>query len=440
MTRLLGFLRVFGMMTVLMTLSGAERSIAGQYSIDIVINPYHPGIGDSWFLDINNQGQSAGYVLQPRIGGGYTRDAVIYRNADTQVLATATIFEGNLGTAGLAINNFGDVVGNIDGQPSFIAAGAPVVPIDVPGTFASLYVAGLVPGGVNDSGNVLLSAYPNDPMDTPPNAFSGLAIWNTEGAEPLSVLDPLYPYVNPPIPDDFNSGPSSSAGTMSVTHLNGSNQFAASIHVFEFDPMDPLNPDDDVFNESFTDAYIYNGQGGYSILESRTPGEEIRPIDIDEVGTVFGWAGDQLALWGSDGALQLVLPRPEGILDDFGGYGFPSVQRNNLEQVVALTFDGGVLFYDPVSNAWTDITPSIDGLGTGTFSTIQGFNDLGQFVGLVRPPLGGGVFGYVVSPVPEPSSHAISVLGLILAAAAGSVKRKFNGSHGAARKKPLVFR
>ena len=75
-----------------------------------------------------------------------------------------------------------------------------------------------------------------------------------------------------------------------------------------------------------------------------------------------------------------------------------------------MTTGGGVELYDPTTNAWTDITPSIAGLGTGTFSTIQGFNDTGQFVGLVQPPQGGGVFGYVVSPVPEPSSLLLAIV------------------------------
>ena len=93
------------------------------------------------------------------------------------------------------------------------------------------------------------------------------------------------------------------------------------------------------------------------------------------------------------------------------------MQRNNLGQVVAVTLAGGVLFYDPVSTAWTDLTPSINGLGTGTFSTIQGFNDLGQFVGLVRPPQGGGVFGYVVSPVPEPATVTLCLMAFVIAGA-----------------------
>jgi hypothetical protein len=318
------------------------------------------------------------------------------------------------------------VLGNLDVQPYFFGAGGPTVPIEVPGQFVSVYVAGSNPGGLNDAGNALISTFPDDPNDIPPDGYSGLAIWNQSGAQALSALNPLYPYMNPPDPNDFNSGPSSSAGTVSVTHLNHANQFAASIHVFGFDPMDPANPDDDVFSETFTHAYVYDGQGGFRILEVPTPGEEVRPIDIDELGTVFGWAGGHLALWGPDGMLSSILPDPGTTLDDLGYGGFATAQRNNLGHVVALTLAGGALFYDPISNTWSDLNSSIDGLGTGTFSTIQGFNDLGQFVGLARPPLGGGVFGYVVSPVPEPAAATLFLIGFVVL---GAVARRASALH-----------
>ena len=404
MTGQLRLLRVFGLAVSLLSIAGAERAIASPYSIDILIDPYHPGIVDSWLFDINNQGQSTGYVIE-HVGNSFVRSAIIYRDGGTQVLTTHS---------SLDINNLGDVIGDdVNFSPNFTAAGGTSTPIEIANGFVSTFAS----GGLNDSGNVLISTFLFDPADIPPDAYSGLTIWNRGATEALSVLDPLYPYVNPPDPNDFNSGPSSSAFTASVTRLNNANQFAAGIHVFDADPMDPANPDDDVFNESFTHAYIYDGQGGYSLLHEQTPGEEIRPIDIDGVGTVFGWAGAQLALWGPNGALLSVLPDPGTTLSEFGYGGYPTAQRNNLGQVVALTVAGGVLLYDPVSNSWTDITPSIDGLGTGTFSTIQGFNDLGQFVGLVRPPQGGGVFGYVVSPVPEPSSLAICGIALSIVVA-----------------------
>jgi hypothetical protein len=411
-----------GLAAALVVLARAAPASAGQYSIDILIDPYHPGIVDSWLFDINNQGQSTGYMVQ-RVGATFVHSAITYRDGNAQVIASGG--PGGLTTlAGLAINNHGDVVGNIGFDRSFIGAGGTGIPIEVPGKYTSLNIAGSLSGGLNDSGNVLINAYPNDPADAPPGAFSGLALWNLGGTKALAALDPLYPYLNPPDPNDFNSGPSSSAYTVSVTHLNNANQFAASIHGGDYDPMDPENFEDDVSTDFFTHAYIYDGQNGYSVLEELTPGEEIRPIDIDEAGVVLGWTGDHLALWGPDGALQLVLPAPPTTLDDFGYNGFPTVQRNNLGKVVGLTAAGGVLFYDPASNSWTDVTASISGLETGTFSTIQGFNDRGQFVGLVRPPQGGGVFGYVVSPVPEPAAATLLLVGFAAAMARGGMIRR----------------
>ena len=395
MTRQYRILCALGLTTALLSVAIAERAIAGPYSIDILIQPYHPGLVDSWLNDINDQGLSTGYTIE-NSGAGPVRTAVTYRDGNTQTLSTRS---------SLDINNLGDVVGNDSNfQPHFVAADGPAVPIEVAGYGTFLFSQGCL----NDSGNVLTQIFVNDPLDAPPNAFSGLAIWNQGGAAPLSALDPLYPYVYPPDPYNFDSGPSSSSYTSNVTNLNNANQFAAGIHGSDYDPMDPENFDDDVFNDYYTNAYIYDGQGGYSLLESPTLGEEIRPIDIDEAGTVLGSVGDQLALWGPDGALQSVLPDSGTALNVLGFNGYPSVQRNSLGQVVAVTLAGGVMFYNPVSNAWTDITPSISGLGTGTFSSIQGFNDLGQFVGLVRPPQGGGIFGYVVSPVPEPGSMTVA--------------------------------
>ncbi len=396
------YLFKFGCAAMLLLVAVADRATASPYSVDILIAPYHPGLVDSWLFDINEQGQSTGYIIQ-NLGAGPVRSAVNYRDGNTEIVPTRS---------SLDINNVGDTVGNdVDFQPQFVGAGEPAVPIEIPGYFASLFSRGCL----NDSGNVLIQAFPNDPLDMPSNAFSGLAIWNAGVTQTLSALDPLYPYMNPPDPQDFLSGPSSSSYTTNITRLNNLNQFAAGINRGDFDPVDPLNEEDDIYNDAYTQAYIYDGQGGYSNLEVLLPGDEIRPIDIDEAGVVLGWAGSQLALWGPTGALQSALPLPAELLNQSGAFGYPSVQRNNLGQIVGVTVAGGVQLYDPVTNAWSDITPSISGLGTGTFSTIQGFNDRGQFVGLVRPPAGGGVYGYVVSPVPEP---ATSVL-LILAAMAG---------------------
>ena len=396
-------LRVLALTLVFTQSIGAVMAATGPYTIDILIAPYHPGFVDSWLFDINEPGQSTGYVTQ-NLSSGPARTAVTYHQGDLQPLPIRS---------SLDINNLGDIIGNdINFQPHFVAAGGPAMPIEVADNYVSLFFQ----GGLNDSANVLIQNFPFDPANMPPNAFSGLSFWKAGTTEALSVLDSLYPYVNPPDPQDFLSGPSSSSFTVSPTRLNNANQFAAGIQHSTFDPVDPLNDEDDQFTDLFVQAYIYDGQGAYSLLETVTIGDEIRPIDIDESGIVFGWSGGDLALWESNGALLSVLPLPTESLREFGDFGSSSVQRNELGQIVGVTVDGGVVFYDPLTDAWTDITSTIAGLGTGTFSSIQGFNGRGQFVGLVRPPAGGGVFGYVVTPVPEPGSLVICGIGLVVAA------------------------
>lgn len=254
MIRLLKFWQTLGLATALLSLAGTERANATPYSIDILIDPNHPGIVDSWLFNINNLGQSTGYVVD-HVGSSFIQSAIAYQNGNTQVLATGGA--GSFALAGFALNNLGEVVGNIGDAPHFFGGGPPV-PIEVPDKFVSLFVAGLLPGGLNDSGNVLIGAYPNEPISTPTGAFSGLALWNQGVAEPLSTLDALYPFVNPPDINDFNSGPSSGVYTASVTGLNNASQFAAGLHYSDFDPGDPNNSDDDVFNDYFTQAYIYN--------------------------------------------------------------------------------------------------------------------------------------------------------------------------------------
>jgi hypothetical protein len=147
-------------------------------------------------------------------------------------------------------------------------------------------------------------------------------------------------------------------------------------------------------------------------LQAPAPGVVIAPIGIDQSGSVFGWAGNQLGVWGLDGSLTSLLPDPGVGLRRSGFFGYPTAQRNDLGQVVAITAVGGIVLYDPGTSTWTDITPSIENLDGGIFSTIQDFNNRGQFVGLVTPPRRPGWYGYVVSPVPEPSSLALAMIGI----------------------------
>ncbi len=400
----------------LLLLAGAEQAAAGAYSIDILIAPGHPGVVDSWLFGINASGQSTGYIVR-NAGVPVVQQGIVYQGGAVLDLPTAGPPSGFTGYAGLAVNNVGDVVGNIDFAPYFMPAGGGATLIDVPDHYVNFR------GGLNDSGNALISPSPLDFADlTVGDSFS---LWSTGGIQALSVLDPLFPFVAPPDPNDFNSGPSSSAFSQSVTGLNNANQFAADIRFFGFDPVDPDNFDDDINTEAYVGAFIYDGQGGYHLLQLPTPGDEIAPVDIDEAGTVLGWVGGQLGLWGPDGVFQSMLPDPGVAFDPSGSFGYASAQRNNLGQVVAISEAGGVLRYDPDAAAWTEITASIAGPGIERFGSIQGLNDAGQFVGLVRPAQGGGVFGYVVTPVPESSS--LLLLGVALAVGL-SQRVRFNSS------------
>lgn len=419
--------RAVRLATLLLVLASAERAVAVPYSYDIVIRPDHANVIDSYFFDINSHGQATGYVAT-RINGVAAKDLVTYRNGAAKTLATTNQLPGNYSHAGFAINNQGEVVGNINDVPYFFdALGAPT-PIEVPGNSVSLFVSGLTSGGINDAHNVLVGVFRTDPATTPPGGFSSLALWSPQGSMELSALNPLYPYINPPIPDDFESGPSSSSSTSSATRINSANQFAAGVSLFAFDPKDLANPDDDVFTNTYSGAYIYKGNGAYKPLQQPLPDQVIRPLSIDELGTVFGWAGDNLALWDSDGVFLGLLPSPIEALDA-EIHGSPRALRNNLGQVVAVTLSHELLLYDPSLQSWSKLSASIEDLPLGTeFNTITGLNDLGQFVGLARPPLGGGSFGYLVSPVtvPEPATLALLAVGC-LAVALFTVCRRRTG-------------
>ncbi len=397
---------------MLAIVASGSASAAQQYAIDIVHDPFHPGVRDSWFFDVNNSGQVGGYIIPPAPAPN-RRQAVIYQNGASQV-----VLAGETATV-RAINNLGDAIADSTAGSMVFVSGATgtVTPINIPGAGSTLGAGGFYNKPLNDLGNVLTVRY-LDPADMPPSAFSGLGIWNVSGYTPLTALDPLYPYVNPPDVNDFNSGPSSFTATVSNTGLNKLNQFAASTYDEGYDPKDPLDPDDDTSTEVYNHAYLYDGHGGFKFLAQRSPTEPIRPIEIDDAGTVLGWAGHDLALWDSTGALLSVLPAPAAGLLEFGYGGEPSVQRDNAGKIVAITQSkDGILLYDPTSNTWTDVTPSIGGLPAGsTFDSIQGFNDRGAFVGLVAPPGLLGTYGFVVTPVPEPTTLALCGFGLLATA------------------------
>ena len=367
-----------------------------QYTIDYAIRPYQSNVYDSWFHGINNSGQTTGYTVIKNAGGQFVQNAVIYQNGNAQALAPR-------GT-GLAINDRGDVAGRVAGSPTFFPSTGGQMPIVAPG------FDGNTVKGLNNAGNVLVNGFSEDQ----PTVGERFGLWNTGGFTTLTALDALYPAT--PVDNGIGTGTYSSG----ITNLGSGDRFSAGVHRYTFDLQDPDNEDDDLFTDEFAYAYVFDGQSGYKMLQSSTPGDEIRPINFNADGSIFGWEGEDLAIWNEDGTLRSTLPTFAGGLLQSGYGGYSSVQRNNLGQIIAITSAKGIALYDPLTGMWSDVSASIAGLGTGTFDSIEGYNDLGQFVGLVRPPAGGGTFGFVATAVPEPGSLAlllgvgISGVGLVL--------------------------
>jgi len=394
-------MRLLALCTVALTALAAPQTRAhAQYSIDYVIKPYKPDILDSWFFGINNRGEATGYVAYRDGQGAFLQSPVIYRGGDYKLLAVGP---GGyyLGNTGFAINDRGEVVATVNSQPTFFDPRGRQVPMVTPGYMID--TSSSTPGlqGINDAGTVLVGGYTPLGLNEEFTVSERHGLWNQKGFRILSELDPLYPIYFP-----FNLDLSRVAWyftyTSGFTGLNSDNQFAASITRLGFDPMDLDNPNDDVYTEDFYLAYVYDGKHGYSLLRPLAAGDAITPLSIDKKGEVFGWTGGRLAIWRPDGSLKLVLPVPEAGLYRYGIFGTTSAQRNEHGTVLALSSTGGVLRYSPKKGGWTDITSSINGLGTGRVYSIQGLNDHGQFVGLATPPLNfNGWFGYVISPAKD---------------------------------------
>ena len=165
---------------------------------------------------------------------------MIYRNGNIDVLARG--WNGSyFGYTGLAINNRGDVVGTLEYQPTFFAAGGGQTQIVTPGLdYISVK-------GLNDAGTALIQGYPGGFAERE-------GFWNKNSFRTLPVLDPLYPNSPPPNPNDTNSGPWSFSYSSTMTGLNNRNQFAAGVHFYASDPKDPNNPNDDVYTDQFANG------------------------------------------------------------------------------------------------------------------------------------------------------------------------------------------
>jgi probable HAF family extracellular repeat protein len=350
MSRCRGFgLAVFAAVSLL----GIRASSASTRSYNLTdLGALLPGSEQSGALGVNNAGQTVGSG-----DGGAISGAVLWSGGTAVALGN---LQGISGNAAWAINNAGQAVGEAIGNGSTYAiewtGGEPQI---LPGL---AFPPGSIAYGINNSGQIVGSARLPGGEETNAMLWSGGSIIN------LGAL---------------GNGASVAQGINDAGQVVGSSQIPDSAsgvtHAF-------------LWNDgTMTDLGVLNG-AFWSGAEA-----------INDADQIVGWSnlegylsvGPQYATeWSGGHIIDLGMGNAYGI--------------NNLGQVVGTNNNRATLWSD---GSAIDLTTDIAFGGSGwTLQTATGISDRGQIVGYGLNPLGVST-AFLLTPVPEPSTWAMMLLG-----------------------------
>ncbi|MBE2179197.1 MAG: PEP-CTERM sorting domain-containing protein [Chthoniobacterales bacterium] len=330
---------------------------ATQYEI-LSFNLLAPsgGFTNSFAYGLNESGQVVGtgqYGVGPF-------SPFLYDNGIVTPLSPGSGFD-----EATAINNGGSIVGNIGFDASSYAGGGSWTPLGSLGSTSFVY-------DVNASGFAVGEAF-----DEGPGNFRAVS---------------------------YSNGIATDLGT-----LGGSASVARAVNT-----AGQIVGNADLAGDVFCHAFIYQG-GAMSSLGTLL-GEDACSFayGINAAGQVVGWSDT------SDGAFRAFLWDADGGMVDLGsltGHEFSEARDiNNLGQVVggALSYssdEAAILFDEGVWWNLQDLVVNMEEQGFSALRTAYRINDAGQIIGIgLDHDL--NTVGFLLNPVPEPSTGILAALGL----------------------------